>query len=82
MFVKIFNALPHISISPDWPQERMDEGKLYLCDRSSRTYASKSKKPGFYGFLGVVTKYSRKNPVSEHPRVSLNYLKIDNACRS
>ncbi|MDQ2099185.1 MAG: hypothetical protein QQW96_16255 [Tychonema bourrellyi B0820] len=28
VFVKIFNALPHISISPDWPQEPMDEVKL------------------------------------------------------
>jgi hypothetical protein len=34
VFVKIFNALPHISISPERPQERMDEVKLYLSDRS------------------------------------------------
>jgi hypothetical protein len=29
-----------------------------------------TKKPGFYAFLGAVTKFYRKNPVSDYPCVS------------
>lgn len=38
-----------------------------------RTYPLIPKKPGFYEFLRVVTKFYRKNPVSEYPHVNPIY---------